>query len=68
MTNYSYVVMEYRRPHFNVFPYKVFLDDKQAIEFVEKHNEWYREMCIDEGIRYEPKMELWINEIELITK
>lgn len=66
MANYSYVVMETTGPYFVAFPYRVFLDDKQALEFVEKHNEWYKEMCIDEGKDYDYRMELWVEEIQLI--
>lgn len=68
MTNYSYVVMEYKKPHYNITPYKVFLDNEQAFEFAAKHNDWYKEMCNDEGIEYDWRMNLWIEEIELITK
>jgi hypothetical protein len=67
MANYSYVVMERRRPYFLTAPYKVFLDDKQALEFVEKHNEWYKELCKGDGVEYDWQMELWIEEIELIN-
>ena len=68
MANYSYVVMETTGPYFVAVPYRVFLDDKQALEFVEKHNEWYKEMCIDEGKEYDYRMELWLEEIQLINQ
>ena len=68
MANYSYVVMEYRRPQFYIAPYKVFLDENKALEFVEKHNEWYKEMCMSEGIDYDSRMELWVDEIQLINQ
>ena len=68
MANYSYVVMENIGTYFVAFPYRVFLDDKQALEFVEKHNEWYKELCKGEGMEYDWQMELWIEEIELINK
>jgi hypothetical protein len=68
MANYSYVVMENIGTYFVAVPYRVFLDENQAYEFVEKHNEWYKEMCIDEGKEYDYRMELWVEEIQLINQ